>query len=160
MQPNFLAIFVAALTTLLVGYFWYSPMLFGNAWQKEAGLTDEKARSGNLAIIYGLTFVFSILIAMAMQFITIHEYGVFSMVGGDVENAKQSHKDFMNDYGHIFRTFKHGAFHGTLAAITLVFPLIAINGMFERRSWKYIFINAGYWAVCFATMGGIICAWQ
>lgn len=159
MELNFLAIFVAALTTLVVGFFWYSNMLFGKAWQRESGLTDDKLRGGNLAIIYGLTFVFSFLIAFSMQSITIHQFAAVGMVGGDPTTAKQSYTDFMNDYGTAFRTFKHGALHGTILAVMFVFPLIAINGMFERKSWKYIFINAGYWVVSLAIMGGIVCGW-
>jgi hypothetical protein len=31
--------------------------------------------------------------------------------------------------------------------------------LFERRSWKYIFINAGYWILTLTLMGGIICAY-
>lgn len=32
--------------------------------------------------------------------------------------------------------------------------------MFERKSWKFIFINSGYWIVNLTIMGGIICAWM
>jgi hypothetical protein len=32
------------------------------------------------------------------------------------------------------------------------------NALFERRSWKYIFMNVGYWALSAAIMGGIISA--
>jgi hypothetical protein len=29
--------------------------------------------------------------------------------------------------------------------------------LFERRSWKYIFMNAGYWIVSMMLMGAVIC---
>jgi hypothetical protein len=66
----------------------------------------------------------------------------------------------MDKYGNNFRTFKHGALHGTLAGIFIGLPIMGINAMFERKSWKYIFINAGFWALCLCLMGGIICAWK
>jgi hypothetical protein len=31
--------------------------------------------------------------------------------------------------------------------------------MFEKKSVKYVAINAGYWIVTLAIMGGIICQW-
>jgi hypothetical protein len=35
-----------------------------------------------------------------------------------------------------------------------------INGLFERKSLKYGFINAGFWIICMALCGGIICQWE
>jgi hypothetical protein len=40
--------------------------------------------------------------------------------------------------------------------ILLPAPIIAINAMFDRKGFKYIAINAGYWVVSFCLMGGII----
>jgi lysylphosphatidylglycerol synthetase-like protein (DUF2156 family) len=56
-----------------------------------------------------------------------------------------------------FRTFKHGAFHGIIATIGLVLPIIGINALFERRGFKYIALHVGYWLVCLILMGGFIC---
>jgi len=39
-------------------------------------------------------------------------------------------------------------------------PIIGTNALFERKSAKYIFINAGYWIVTLGVMGAIICGWQ
>ncbi len=47
--------------------------------------------------------------------------------------------------------------HGIVLGITLLLPLIATNGMFERKSWKYILINWGYWTICVTLMGMVIC---
>lgn len=95
-----------------------------------------------------------------MQFLTIHQTGAMGMVGGDVENALPSYAAFMADYGNVFRTFKHGALHGTIAGIFIALPIIGTNALVERKSAKYIFINAGYWVVTLAIMGAIVCGWQ
>ena len=159
MEMNFIAVLVAAASTLVVGAVWYSPMLFANAWMKESGLTEEQLKKGNMLKIFGLTFIFSIMIAMIMQVLTIHQLGPMGMIGGDPSKALPSYNAFMGDYGTAFRTFKHGALHGFMSGLFLAFPLIAINGLFEHKSWKYIFINAGYWIISMTIMGAIVCGW-
>jgi hypothetical protein len=69
-------------------------------------------------------------------------------------------KDFMDKYGNNFRTFKHGALHGVITGIFMILPVIATNGLFERKSFKYIFISSGFWMVSLALMGGLICAYN
>src|SRR5690606_25174383 len=117
MEFNFLAILVAAIVPLVMGFIWYHPKSFGNAWMRESGLTAESLKGGNMAVIFGLTFVFSFLIAFVLQYLTIHQTGALGMIGGDVFNAKPSYAAFMADYGMAFRTFKHGALHGFMSGL-------------------------------------------
>lgn len=161
MEMNFLSPVIAAFTTLLVGFIWYHPSVFGTVWIKEAGLTKEESEKGNMFKIFGLTFVFSIFIGMIMQTITIHQLGAIGMIGGPTKlaEANPSFVAFMADYGPAFRTAKHGALHGFFAGLFFALPMIAINGLFERRSWKYIFIHSGYWIVSLTIIGAIVCAW-
>ncbi len=159
MELNFLAVLVAAVVPMVLGFIWYGPMLFQNAWMRESGMTEEKMKGGNMAVIFGLSFVLSILLAFFTQFLTIHQFGALGMVGGEIETALPSYEAFMADYGNAFRTFKHGALHGAMAGIFLVFPIMATNGLFERKSWKLTFINAGYWTLCLTIMGAIVCGW-
>ncbi|KFC59572.1 hypothetical protein FEM08_17190 [Flavobacterium gilvum] len=159
---NLIAIFVSALTTLVVGFIWYNPKVFGTAWMEENGLTQEELRKGNMLKIFGLTYFFSLLIVTVEMALTIHQSGAVSMVGGfaKVNEALPSFKAFMNDYGTAFRTFKHGALHGFISGLFFAFPIIAINGLFERKSWRYIWIHAGFWIVSLTIIGAIICGWQ
>jgi hypothetical protein len=161
MEMNFLSPVIAAFTTLLVGFIWYHPSVFGTVWIKEAGLTKEESEKGNMFKIFGLTFVLSIFIGMIMQTITIHQLGAIGMIGGPTKlaEANPSFVAFMADYGTAFRTAKHGALHGFFAGLFFAFPMIAINGLFERRTWKYIFIHSGYWIVSLTIIGAIVCAW-
>ena len=161
MDFNFLAILAAAFVPLILGFIWYGPMLFQKAWMRESGMTEEKMQGGNMGVIFGLSFLLSILLAFFVQFIAIHQTGVVSLIGGDptAEGVLPSFQAFMTDYGNDFRTFKHGALHGAIAGIFFVFPIMATNGMFERKSWKLTFINAGYWTVALIFMGAIVCGW-
>jgi len=161
MEMNFLSPVVAAFTTLLVGFIWYHPKVLGTLWIKEAGLTVDESQKENLFVIFGFTFVFSIFIGIIMQALTIHQFGALGMIGGGTKlaEAKPSFAAFMADYGTAFRTAKHGALHGFFTGLFFAFPMIAINGLFERRSWKYIFIHSGYWIVTLTIIGAIVCAW-
>ena len=159
MEINFLAIIAAAISALVVGFIWYNPKVFGNAWMQAAGMSEEKIKGGNMAKIFGLALFFAILLAFSLQFLTIHQTGALGMIGGDPATALPSYNSFMADYGTAFRTFKHGALHGTIAGLFIALPIIGTNALFERKSAKYIFINSGYWIVTLAIMGGIVCGW-
>jgi Protein of unknown function (DUF1761) len=163
MQVNFLIILVAALVPLIVGFIWYNPKVLGTAWMSAAGMTEDKMKGVNMPLMLGLTYLLSFFLCFALQFMVIHQWHFFSILMNE-EGLKDPNselsmmvKGFMDKYGNNFRTFKHGALHGTIGAITLVLPVVGINALFERRGAKYIFIHLGYWAICFALMGGILC---
>ena len=160
MEINFIALLVAAIVTLVVGFIWYHPKVFGTIWMKENNFTAEDLKKGNMLKIFGLTYLFSLMITMILMALTIHQSGAFGMIGGPpmLDHVKPSFTAFMADYGTAYRTFKHGALHGFMASLFFALPLIGINGLFERKSWKYILIHAGFWAVCLTLMGGIVCA--
>jgi len=67
MEMNWIAIFVSALATLVVGFVWYNPKVFGTAWMKETGLTQEELQKGNMLKIFGLTYIFSLLRFISSQ---------------------------------------------------------------------------------------------
>lgn len=165
MNMNFLAIFVSSLVPLLIGFIWYNPKVFGNVWQSEAGVTDDKIKSANMAMIFVVSFVLSFLLAFFLQPMVIHQFHFSSMLFKQpIEDPNTEigamYKRIMDQFGTAYRTFKHGALHGTLGGIFLVMPVLATNALFERKSFKYIAINCGYWIVSMAIMGGIISAWM
>ncbi|MBN8697801.1 MAG: DUF1761 domain-containing protein [Bacteroidetes bacterium] len=164
MQVNFLVLLIAAVVPMIVGFIWYNPKTLGTAWMKAAEVSEDKMKGANMALIFGLSFVFAYLLAMAEQFMVIHQYHVYSIFQGDPTMSDPNSatslmiNDFMAKYGNNFRTFKHGALHGTIAGLFVALPIIGTNALFERKSFKYIFINAGYWTITLALMGGVICA--
>ena len=162
MPFNFLAVLVASLVTLLVGFVWYNPKVFGTIWMNETGMTEEKAKQSNMLKIFGLTIFYSFMLAFIMPALVNHQMGALGMIGGpdSIATAKPSYAAFMSDYGDAFRTYRHGALHGLMTGIFLALPMTAINSLFEQKSWKYILITAGYWMVSLTIMGAIICGWK
>lgn len=163
MQLNFLVLLLAALVPLVIGFIWYNPKVFGNSWMKVADMNEDKMKGGNMILIFSMTYLLSFFAAFAIQFMVIHQYGVYSLFANEsgIKDANSDValylKNFMEKYGHNFRTFKHGALHGTIGGFTIALPILGINAMFERKGFKYIAINAGFWIVSMAIMGGIIC---
>jgi hypothetical protein len=156
-------VLLVGLVPLAVGMIWYSPKVFGNAWLNSSGLTPEKLKDFNMLKVYSLTYVFSVLIAMALMPIVIHQMGILSVFGNDPtikDPNSESYRyvaDFFTKYGQNFRTFKHGAFHGALSAVFFAMPVLGIMVLFEKKSAKYLFIHVGFYLVCFMLMGGLLC---
>lgn len=158
MELNFLILLAAALIPLVIGFVWYNPKVFGNAWMKAADMNEDKMKGANMGLIFGLSYLFSVILASALMGIVIHQWGVFSLVGGNAELFNTgTAAALMAEYGNDFRTFKHGLLHGVIAGFTLALPILATNAMFERKGFKYIAVNAGYWIVTMGLMGGVIC---
>jgi hypothetical protein len=129
MEINWLAVFGAALSSFPLGFVWYGP-LFGKAWQRETGMTDEKAKAGNPAIIFGGAFVLALIQA-----------STFAMFLGETTNPA-------------------AALYGLCAGLAWVGAAFGVQYLFERRSVTLFLINAGYNTVAFTLIGAIIGAWR
>lgn len=129
---NLMAVIAAAVSMFLIGGVWYSKALFANVWMKENNLTEEQLAKSNKAKTFGLSFLFSLIMAFNLAMFISDESIDFTMA--------------------IFYSLCVG-----LGWIALAFGIVAL---FELRSWKYIFINGGYMVISFLVMGIIIGAWK
>lgn len=127
---NMWAVLVAALASFLLGGLWYSPLLFGKAWQREVGLSDEQLANGNMAMIFGLSFVLSLAAAL-----------VFALFLGPRPPLAL------------------GLGAGAAAGLFWVSSSFGINYLFERKSLKLFAINAGYHTLQFTAIGLILALW-
>jgi hypothetical protein len=165
MEVNFKIIALAALVPLVLGFIWYNPKTLGNVWMKAAGLTEESLKDFNMAKVFILTYVFSFMAGLVIQSMVIHQYGAFSALMSEPGFGEKGSEvmlyldEYMSKYGDNFRTFGHGVLHGTIGGLFLILPVIAINGLFEKKGFAYIAINTGFWTISLALMGGIICAY-
>jgi hypothetical protein len=128
---NWLAVIIAALSAFIIGGIWYSPVLFANAWMNDNNLTPEQIKTANKAKIFGVTAIFSLIMAANLAMF---------LAGPKTDVA-------------------WGAEAGFLAGIW-TFSAIAIHSLFELKSWRYIFINGGYSLISLTVMGAIIGLWR
>ncbi|MGB7419864.1 MAG: DUF1761 domain-containing protein [Erythrobacter sp.] len=110
----------------LVGALWYG-VLFGKPWQRAARLSDETAKSGNMAVIFALTFAFEMLIAMVLWHLV-------------ARTSPAPHVVMMMAIGF---------------AVGVMIPAIGINYLHQRRSGLLFAIDAGHFVVGMAAMGGV-----
>lgn len=161
---NYFAFVIAAFVPMLIGFIWYGP-LFGKTWMLQMGFTKETLAGTNMIKVLLICYVLSFLIAFALMPMTVHQMGMYSTLAGEPDFTNQAsatylyYEDFMSNYGDRFRTFKHGAFHGIIYGFFLSMPILTIQALFEKKSLKYILINAGYWLLTLAIMAGIVCKW-
>jgi hypothetical protein len=62
---NFFAVVVAATSAFLLGGLWYSPMLFGLLWAREA---NQPAQQGHPARVFVVAFVFALISAVPFAY--------------------------------------------------------------------------------------------
>ena len=160
---NLLVVALTALIPLVIGAIWYNPKVFGTVWIKSTGLTEDELKKSNMMLVFGLTYLFSFFVAAILNPLVIHQFGFQSMLMGEKElftpgsEANTFLTSTLQKYGNSFRTFKHGALHGTILGIMFATPVIAILALFERKGAKYILVHAGYWILSLALMGGTLC---
>jgi hypothetical protein len=129
---NHFAVVAAAIVTFVIGGVWYSPLLFHKAWMDANGFMDADLKKTSMGKIFGLSFIFSLIMA----------YNLAAFLAAPDT------------------TVLWGATAGALAGIGWVGLSIGILGLFERRSWKYVMINGGYFGVSFVVMGAILGGWR
>ncbi|MEJ0087586.1 MAG: DUF1761 domain-containing protein [Pseudomonadota bacterium] len=126
-EINYLAVVAAAVACFLLGGLWYSPVLFGKAWQREAGLSDEQVRSGSAAVRLGATLVLALL-------------------------AAWNFANFLGPRPNVI----FGTAVGFSAGLLWVAGSFGINYLFERRSFKLFLINGGYHTLQFTIIGLVL----
>ncbi len=161
MPTNFYMFFVAGLIPMIIGAIWYNPKVMGTAWMESCGFNEEYLQKGNMPMIFGLSYLLSVVAAFGLSGIVIHQGAVYQtmmpevMIEGSAVEAQ--FYQLMEQFGDNFRSFKHGALHGGIFSVQFALPIIGIISLFERRSAKYIFIHFGYWFITFVLMGGLLC---
>jgi hypothetical protein len=153
---------IAALIPLFTGFIWYNEKVFGKAWMSASGFDPSKADGSKMGKIFALTYFFGLLLAVQIMTLVIHQTHIGSIFA-EIPGSDQPGSDmmvFMEKYGKLYRTFKHGVFHGVLSGIFFSLPVVGIIALFERKSAKYIFVHVGYWTLTIALMGGVICGFM
>ena len=123
---NYLAVGLGAVAFFITGAIWYS-VLFGKAWQREAGMTEEKMEGSNMPMIFGICFLLELIVAW--------------MLGHTIARTNPP------DHVIMMMAVGFGAF--------IMSPAIGINYLYQRKSLKLFLIDAGHFTVGMAAMGAV-----
>jgi len=161
MTPNPLVILASALIPFFFAYIWFHKSLFGGErWHAMSDMTAEKAASPVKPVKLLLSIVLNALIAFGIYIFSVHESGVFGMVGGDTELMKTgTAAAFLAEYGGRYHTFQHGLAHGLAATLLFVVPLLGYVVIFEKKSAKYFWVYLGYWWISLTLLSIVMCKW-
>ncbi len=135
---NWFAILAAAIATMILGFLWYSPLLFAKPWAREMGYDlNDKAKMDEMRKSAGPAYVGSFVAGLLAAFtlaLVLHGMGADSL-----------HFGLMASF-HIWLGF----------VATVQFT----GALFGKQSMKLFAINTGYQLVCYLVMGAIFVLWK
>lgn len=79
---SYIGILIAALVGYAIGALWYSPILFGNIWMKELGISKkdiEKSKKKDMTMTYMLSFVATLIMAIVL-FVCLEAFRVDRLI--------------------------------------------------------------------------------
>jgi hypothetical protein len=137
MGVNLWSVLVAAVATMILGFLWYSPLLFAKPWTLAMGYDpNDKAKMDEMrkgaGKLYGITFVASLISAFVLAKII------------DVTTVSAA---------------LYGMKIGFAVWLGFVTTVQLTSTLFKRRPIKLYLIDTGYQLVCYLTMGAILAKW-
>ena len=131
------AVLVAAVATMVIGFLWYSPILFARPWMRLMGCDPEdKAKLAEMqkgaGKLYGITFVATLISAVVLAKII--------------------------DLTSVITVF-YGMKVGFAIWLGFVAPVQLTGTLFSKQPTKLFLINTGYQLVCYLAMGAILAKW-
>jgi len=142
---NFLAVAAAVIINFFFGWAWYSPMLFGNFWSKEMGISlDIKPETkvmlrGMLLMILG-----NVLIVWCLA----NNSAVWRASTWGLTNIPDG-PDIM-----------HGFMSGFFTWLGFFVPQLLGSVAWENKSWKLFGVNASYNFLSLQISGMILAFWR
>ncbi len=132
-EINFVAVLSAGLAYFFLGAVWYAPPVLGNAWMQELKIKPGDIKKEKMASCLGGSLCAGLLAAFVLAAILRASNAATACLGGT---------------------------GGLLAGVGFVGTTMLTNYLYEDRSFKLFWINAGYHIAAFVLMGSIIGAIQ
>ena len=133
-EVNYLAVLVAGIASMAVGFLWYGPLV-GKAWMKEKGYTKdsmEKAKKG-MGQMYAITFVASLVTAYVLFHVMTLSMNFFH-----------------------YERLQTGLMTAFWMWLGFVLPVQLSATIFGSKNWKLLGIDAGHNLVSLLAMGVVI----
>lgn len=135
---NLLAVLVAALASMVLGFLWYGP-LFGKPWMAAMGFTKDsmdKAKAKGMTMNYVLMAVGSLVMAYVLSHVTSFAMAYMQVSG-----------------------YMAGLSSGFWTWLGFILPVVMGDQLWGGKPWKLLPITAGYYLVSLMIMGAILASW-
>ena len=134
-EVNYLAVFLAAVVAMSLGFFWYSEMAFGKAWMKLKGYTKESMKQAQkeMGKLYGLSFVAALVTGYVLTHVMI-----------------------LADNFYFYPSLYNGLSTAFWMWLGFVMPVQLTATIFGEKKWKLFGIDTGYQLVSLLLMGLVI----
>ena len=137
MGINVWAALVAALATMVIGFLWYSPLLFARPWMVLMGYDpNDKAKLAEMQKSAGPMYAMSLVASLLSA----------AVLGKIIAIATVN-------------TALYGMKIGLAVWLGFVTTVQLTNALFSRQPAKLYAINTGYQLVCYLAMGAILAKW-
>jgi len=134
---NFWAVLCAAIASMILGFLWYSPLLFAKPWMRLMGVdSNDKAKLAEMqkdaGKLYAISFLASVVAAVVLaKFINITSVN----------------------------TIPYGMKVGFAVWVGFVATVQLTGSLFSKQPTLLFVINTGYQLVCYLAMGAILAKW-
>ena len=129
---NYLAVVVAAVVALVIGFIWYSPRVFGNRWMAYLGTTQAQlGNPGPTGMLVGV--VASLVNASVLALLALN-------LGG--------------------KSVTDGVLLGVLAWLGFMATITAAQISFEKKSWGLWVLNNAHNLLVQVIMAAIVTGWR
>ena len=129
---NWLAVVASAVSAFVLGGIWYGP-IFGKAWQRLEGISDEQMQGGHMPMIFGGALVLNLVMATSLALL-LQLHPAPALISGFAA--------------------------GGLLGLGFIASAYGISYLFGRKPLALWLIDAGYMVVFMALMGAILGAWR
>jgi hypothetical protein len=129
---NYIAVVLAAVVALVIGFIWYSPRVFGTRWMAYLGTTQAQlGNPGPTGMAVGI--VASLINAWVLAVLSLN-------LGG--------------------KTLTDGIMLGVLAWLGFMATITAAQISFEKKPWALWVLNNAHNLLVQVIMGAIVTAWR
>ena len=137
MSVNLWAVLAAAVVAMVIGFLWYSPLLFARPWMMAMGYSpDDKDKVSEMrksaGRLYGITLLTNLLSAFVLGKIIYH-----LAIGSALYGMKA----------------------GLAVWAGFVMTVQLTDKLFSQRPLNLLLINTGYQLVSYLAMGAILGVW-
>ncbi|MGH1338906.1 MAG: DUF1761 domain-containing protein [Aureispira sp.] len=152
---------LTALIPVVLAAIWYNSNVFGKALGQQT-----KTNVPAFGIVHAvISYVFALFMSFGLMSYVNHQMGVMQLFfaregfGDEGTEATLAFNQVARLVGDMHLSFGHGVVHGIMGTVVFVLPILVAIALRERQSVKYILIHFGYWLLCLALMGGVLCEW-